>query len=241
MLSLLNRVARGIEDAWTAGFFQLFMVAILAYWVAGGIVSDFEIAKEQAAVEERFNRENGTHIHVGGENPELPKELWDRAPALIAITFIVVYEIRRRIKHRRDTSPRSVNAEDHASIGVGATQVPSSPPFSPGVGTWAVAISTLIGLPLLFWLFFRLAWKLYAWTNPRAADYVSRHPFSAFESGAVALVIGGTFLVAIVRLQIWMGQNKRREGVVKTAIIVLLIAFMAWVGIRLYPGLFPAK
>jgi hypothetical protein len=102
MLSLLNRLARGIEDAWTAGFFQFFMVAILAYWVASGIFNDFEIAKEQTVVEERFNRENGTNLHVGAPSPELSKELWDRTPALVAIAFIVAYEIRRRVKRRND-------------------------------------------------------------------------------------------------------------------------------------------
>jgi hypothetical protein len=86
----------------------LFVVAILAYWVAGGIVNDFEIAREQTAVEE------GTNLHVGAQSPELPRELWDRAPELVAIAFIVAYEIRRRVKRRNDplrhrpgTSPAS--------------------------------------------------------------------------------------------------------------------------------------
>ena len=100
MISLLNRIARGIEDAWTAGLIQLFMIAILSYGVASGVVNDLDTARMQAEVEHEYNVKNKTDIHIAVKSPSLSRELWDNGLQLTAITFIVAYEIRRRIKRR---------------------------------------------------------------------------------------------------------------------------------------------
>lgn len=53
MISLLNRICRGVEDAWTAGFIQFFVLAVLAYMVVGSVLdareNAFNAEVEQAA------------------------------------------------------------------------------------------------------------------------------------------------------------------------------------------------
>jgi len=100
LISLLNRISRGIEDAWTAGFIQLFVLILLAYGVANNIVSAHNNAESRIQVEEKYNRENHTDIHLDEPPFDLRAELWSSAVPIIIMTFIIAYEIRRRIRLR---------------------------------------------------------------------------------------------------------------------------------------------
>jgi hypothetical protein len=57
MVSLFNRICRGIEDAWTSGFIQLFIVAVLAYVAANNIVNARDDARMAVRAQQELNRE----------------------------------------------------------------------------------------------------------------------------------------------------------------------------------------
>jgi hypothetical protein len=100
LISLLNRISRGIEDAWTAGFIQLFVLVLLAYGVANNIVSARNAAEMSSQVEQKYNKENHTDVHLDQPPFDLGAELWDSAVPIIMMTFIIAYEVRRRTRLR---------------------------------------------------------------------------------------------------------------------------------------------
>lgn len=100
MISLLNRISRGIEDAWGAGFIQLFVLVLLAYGVVNNVVSVRSEAERKTQVEENYNRENHTDVHLDEPPFDLEAELWDSAVPIITMMFIIAYEIRRRTRLR---------------------------------------------------------------------------------------------------------------------------------------------
>ena len=103
MIPLLNRICRGIEDAWTSGFIQVFIVAILAYVAINGVLSARDQAKMSAGIEQQYNREHHTNIHLyGSESAQfnLATALWDEALPIILMSLIIAYEVRRRMKLR---------------------------------------------------------------------------------------------------------------------------------------------
>ena len=100
MISLLNRISRGIEDAWTAGFIQFFVLILLAYGVANNVISARNEAHMRTQVQEKYNRDNHTDIHLDNPPFDLEAELWNSAVPIIGMGFITAYEIRRRIRLR---------------------------------------------------------------------------------------------------------------------------------------------
>src|SRR5258708_40147522 len=102
MIPLLNRICRGIEDAWTSGFIQVLIIVLIAYGVVSRVVSVHDDAKMRAQVEQQYNTEHHTNIHLETDATQfhLGSALWDEALPIIIITFIIAYEVRRRIRLR---------------------------------------------------------------------------------------------------------------------------------------------
>jgi len=173
MVSLFNRICRGIEDTWTSGVIQLLVVVVLAYVAANNIVNARDYARMTAQAQQEFNREqsaessanadkqivigpdgkhyafsasisheriekyfvkkgwqlkNGKWFSANGETAQdiktlpstsassslstipiyeteaaqfhLGAALWDQALPIVFITFVIAYEVRRRIRIR---------------------------------------------------------------------------------------------------------------------------------------------
>jgi mannose/cellobiose epimerase-like protein (N-acyl-D-glucosamine 2-epimerase family) len=101
LISLLNRISRGIEDAWTAGFIQLFVLVLLAYGVVNNVVSTRNAAADIIQGEQQYIREHHTNLTADELPPfDLRAELWSNAVPIIIMVFIIAYEVRRRSKVR---------------------------------------------------------------------------------------------------------------------------------------------
>lgn len=102
MISLLNRICRGIEDAWTSGFIQALVLVLIAYGVVSRVVNERNDAKTRIQLEQQYNVEHHTNIHLETEATQfhLGAALWDEALPIIIMGFIVAYEIKRRRKSR---------------------------------------------------------------------------------------------------------------------------------------------
>ncbi|MGO9125888.1 MAG: hypothetical protein ACLP6G_13500 [Terriglobales bacterium] len=182
MRSLLNRICRGIEDAWTAGFIQLFIVAILGYTVVNNVVQHLDNVRMETRLENKYNQENGTDIHLNGVGPptfDLAESLWRNAPQLIVIAFVIAYEVSRRRRFRSRPAAQGDQAPDALSQGPGGSLR--------GVMLELLRVALfLVAVWIAGWLLSLLgrllvrinAWMI-AWRYPEVADFVSHHPNSA--------------------------------------------------------------
>lgn len=229
MLSLLNRICRGIEDAWSAGFIQLFVIVILGYTVVIRVVADLDYVKEETRLENKYTIENRTDRTLNVERPpkfDWAESLLDNAPTLIVIGFVIGYEVRRRKILRSRPAVQGGRTPDALA------QSPRGQPSKGAVGPWlrlaGLAPWILIGGVLV--LLCRLLWRIYAWLvmwvvawrDPKLADFVSHHQNSAtaqtirnapFEI-AMVMIVMIVFLVLAVWLDVSLKKRraKQRQG-----------------------------
>jgi len=129
LISLFNRISRGIEDAWSAGVIQLFVLILLAYGVVNNVVSTRNAAADIVQGEQQYNSEHHTHLPLDELPFNLRAELWSNAVPIIIMVFIEAMRMMaakggsantpaqnaaRRENGKKGGRPRKVQEEAHA-------------------------------------------------------------------------------------------------------------------------------
>jgi hypothetical protein len=111
---LLNKIARGIEDAWTAGLIQLFVIAVLSYGVASGVVNDFDTARMQAEVA-CPQPAGGGGVSKAMEVPFVLVETRARGDLLATVVFLPFLRATPRARLRRACRKKTRSSVDLGS------------------------------------------------------------------------------------------------------------------------------
>jgi hypothetical protein len=81
-------------------FIQVFVLVLLAYGVVNNVVSERDNALDRTRIEQKYNNEHHTDIHLDEPLFDLFAALWSNSLPIIIMAFIIAYEIRRRLKRR---------------------------------------------------------------------------------------------------------------------------------------------